>query len=439
MKRFLFVMFEGGGNVPPQLGMARRLIDRGHRVRVLGDPAIERGVRAIGAQFAPFRSAPHHNLRSRDADRVEDWRPRSPLRQLERTTSQIMFGPAEAYARDVIAEIDRWAPDALAVNYMLFGALVAAERSGLPTATIMHTTYLMPTPGVPPFGLGLRPARGRLGRLRDRLLRSMMVRTFDRQGRAPLNAARAALGLEPLASVFDQVTRSHRILVLTARGYDFAARADLPRGVVYVGPQLDDPSWAAAWRSPWPPAGEPLVVVSLGSTYQDQGALTQRIIDALGQLRVRGLITLGGVFAPTDFHLPANVAAVESAPHAMVLPHARAVVAHGGHGTTMKALAHGVPVLTVPLGRDQADNAARVVEAGAGLRVGRGARPGVIRRAVARLLDEPAFAAGARMLAAEIAADVATDRATRELEALAARACPRHAALTGRRARVARS
>ncbi len=439
MKRFLFVMFEGGGNVPPQLGIARRLVERGHRVRVLGDPAIEPGVLAAGAQFARFRSAPHHNLRSREADRIQDWRPRSPIRQLERATSQIMFGPAEAYARDVMAEVGRWAPDALAVDYMLFGALVAAEKSGLPTATLMHTTYSMPAPGVPPFGLGFRPARGPLGRMRDRLLRTMMTRTFDRQGRAPVNAARAALGLRPLASVFDQVTRSERILVLTARSYDFAGRVALPRGVVYVGPQLDDPSWAAEWTAPWPPAGEPLVVVALGSTYQDQGALTQRVIDALGQLRVRGLVTLGGVFARTDFHLPSNVVAVESAPHAMVLPQARAVVAHGGHGTTMKALAHGVPVLSVPLGRDQADNAVRVVEAGAGLRVGRRARAAAIRRAVVRLLDEPAFAAGARQLAAEIAADVAADGAIRELETLAARSNPPRIARPRYRAQLARS
>src|SRR5262249_18668734 len=154
------------------------------------------------------------------------------------------------------------------------------------------------------------------------------------------------------------------------RSYDFAARAELPAGVVYVGPQLDDPAWAAPWTSPWPDgATEPLVIVALGSTFQNQGEITQRIIDALAGLPVRGLVTLGGVFEPTDFRLPANVVAVASAPHRVVFPQARAVVAHGGHGTTMKALAHGVPLLSVPLGRDQADNAVRVVEAGAGLRV----------------------------------------------------------------------
>ena len=222
--------------------------------------------------------------------------------------------------------------------------------------------------------------------------------------------------------MFDQVTRGQRILVLTARSYDFAARVDLPRSVVYVGPQLDDPSWAAPWTSPWPSdASAPLVVVALGSTFQNQGAITQRVIDALGGLPVRGLVTLGGVFAPSDFRLPANVVAVASAPHRAVFPLARAVVAHGGHGTVMKALAQGLPLLCVPLGRDQADNAVRVAEAGAGLRVRPRAGSGTIRRAIARLLDEPAFAASAGRMATEIARDVAADRAVAELEALALR------------------
>ncbi len=103
----------------------------------------------------------------------------------------------------------------------------------------------------------------------------------------------------------------------------------------------------------------------------------------------------------------------------VMFPQARAVVTHGGHGTVMKALAHGVPLLSVPLGRDQADNAVRVVEAGAGLRVKATARTAALRRALARLLAEPAFAESARRMADEIARDVAADRATRELEALA--------------------
>jgi hypothetical protein len=52
MSRFLFVMWEGGGTVPPELAIARRLIARGHAVYVLGDPTIEAGAKAIGASYS---------------------------------------------------------------------------------------------------------------------------------------------------------------------------------------------------------------------------------------------------------------------------------------------------------------------------------------------------------------------------------------------------
>jgi UDP:flavonoid glycosyltransferase YjiC (YdhE family) len=388
-------------------------------VRVLADSALEKAVLAAGCEFAPFVHAPRHHMSDREADLVQDWRVRDPLRQLLRVTDKVMFGPALGYARDVLAESERFGPDALALDYMLFGAHIAAEKLGLPTASLVHTPWPLPTDGVPPFGMGLRPARGPLGRLGERALRRAMVWIFERQGRPVVNAARAELGLAPLGSVFDQLWRSDRLLVLTSSGYDFAARASLPPQVVYVGPQLDDPSWTEPFPLPWPSSERPLVLVSLGTTFQDQAALIQRVIDALATLPVRGLVTLGGVFSAADFRAPDHVVAVASAPHQQILPQARAVIAHGGHGTTLKALAHGVPVLSLPLGRDQADNAVRVVEAGAGLTLPARAGTRALAEAVDRLLHEPRFAAGARRLAEQIAREVEADRAISELEGLA--------------------
>ncbi len=434
MKRFLFVMFEGGGNVPVQVAIAKRLVGRGHRVRVLADAATERALVGSGCEFSPYRTAPHHDFRDRERDLVRDWAVTSPIKQFQRVARELMFGPAQAFALDVLGELEGFAADALAVDSLLFGAMIGAEASGLPVAQLHHTPYSWPTVGVPPFGTGFAPARGVLGRARDGIVRRLLTAMFEREGRAPVNAARATVGLPPLASVFHQAQRQQRTLVLTTKAYDFAGRVELPSHVVYVGPQLEDPSWASPWQSPWPAdAGEPLVVVALGSTFQNQLGATQRVVDALGSLPVRGLVTLGGVFAPEALTLPPNVFAVDSAPHGEVIPRASVVVAHGGHGTVMKALAHGKPLLCLPLGRDQGDNAARVAFAGAGLRLAPSAGIKALERAIAQLLTEPEFARGAQRLAADIAQDVAEDRAVRELEQLAAtgvsdRAAPQHAA-----------
>ena len=80
---------------------------------------------------------------------------------------------------------------------------------------------------------------------------------------------------------------------------------------------------------------------------------------------------------------------------------------HAGHGTVIKSLAAGVPVVAMPLGRDQLDNAARVAHHGAGLKLKPKASSDAIARAVRRVLDEPSFRANAERLAAAIASETA--------------------------------
>jgi MGT family glycosyltransferase len=419
----LFVMWQGGGNVPVQLGVARRLLERGHRVRVLADPAVEVEARETGCDFAAFRRAPRHNLRSREEDIFRDWEHRSGMRQVERLFETVMFAPAQDYACDVLDELARFPADVVAVDSMLLGAQIGAEASGVPTAVLWHMAFTRAA-GIPPPGLGLRPARTSLGRLRDRALRTFMTRFMDARGLGPVNQARASIGLAPLTSVDDQLARADRVLVLSSPSFDFPASA-LPPNVRYVGPQLDDPVWAAPWTNPWPDQHpDPLVLVSFGSTFQDQAAVIRRTIEAVKALPARGLVTLADVVSPRGLPTADNVVTTASAPHAQVLPAASAVVTHGGHGTVLKALAHGVPVLCIPQGRDQIDNAARVEAAGAGIRLKTSARSPTIRRSIRRLLETPSYRAAAQRLATAIDDETRADAATHELETLASTSPP---------------
>ncbi|HYI98433.1 MAG TPA: nucleotide disphospho-sugar-binding domain-containing protein, partial [Thermoleophilaceae bacterium] len=99
--------------------------------------------------------------------------------------------------------------------------------------------------------------------------------------------------------------------------------------------------------------------------------------------------------------------------------HASVAISHGGHGTTVKALAAGVPTLVLPLGRDQPDVGARVEHSGAGLRLKQSAKPAAIAAAVADLLEDPRYREAAGRMAAAIGRDTATDMAVAELEAVA--------------------
>jgi MGT family glycosyltransferase len=233
------------------------------------------------------------------------------------------------------------------------------------------------------------------------------------------NETRRACGLAPLARPRDLVGEYHRAdlrLIQTSEAFDFPI-VPPPPNVRYVGPVLDDPDWTGEWRSPWPEGDDrPLVVASLSSTFQNQRDVLRRIVAALGTLEVRGLVTLGPAMAGELLDVPDNVVVVASAPHAQVFPHAAAVVTHAGHGTVMRALVHGLPLLCLPMGRDQDDNAARVFAHGAGLRLRPAVNPARIAGAVRRLLTEPAFRANAERIGRVIAADVAAERGVAELE-----------------------
>jgi MGT family glycosyltransferase len=223
-----------------------------------------------------------------------------------------------------------------------------------------------------------------------------------RLGLPRLNAVRAQVGLGPVGEVLDLWDRCARVLVMTSPAFD-PPPSRLPGNVRYVGPMTDDPPWARPWTPPWPLRDRPFVLVAMSSTYQAHDALLRRVVAALDGEPVYALVTLGPGLREGEVAGTANVAVAASAPHAELLPAAAAVVTHAGHGSVVKALAAGVPMVCVPLGRDQGDNAARVVAAGAGVRLSRRAGPDAIRAAVRRVLGDSSYRRNAARLAEAIA------------------------------------
>ena len=421
---FLLAMWEGGGTVPPLLGVARRLIRRGHRVRVLGDPTIQVEAERAGCTFGPWRRAPHRTDLRPETDLLRDWEAPNPVAMLRRYRDAFLVAPAAAQAADTLEAIAQVQPDAVVADFVLFGAAMAAERTGIPSVSLIPQIWPLPVRGAPPFGMGLPLAKGALGRARDRLANAFVARLFDR-ALPRLNATRRDLELPPVASFFDQVLGARALLVLSSPSFDFSAPF-VPANVRYVGPVLDDPDWAgSSWEPPWEAGNrDPIVLVAFSSTFQDQAGALRRIVDALATLPVRGLVTLGEMLDVSEVPAKGRVAVVRSAPHQEVLPRAALAVTHCGHGTTVKALAAGVPMVCLPMGRDQDDNAARVVHHGAGVRLSPKASVPQIARAVARVLGDERYRLAARELGRRIAADAAGNGVVAELEA-AVRPSPR--------------
>lgn len=227
--------------------------------------------------------------------------------------------------------------DVVIVDYMLAKVIAATTEAGLPTVAFVHTLY----------------------------------REFS--------------GLPPDERQI--VDRADLALVASIPALD--APGDDRRNVRYIGPQLEGPGPDAGWTPP--PGDDPLVVVSLGTTDMGEGPMLQRVLDAAADLPVRVVATLGEHHDPATFTAPANATVSGLIRHTAVMPHAAAFVTHAGHGGIMAALAHSVPMVCLPIDRDQPHNAERVAAVGAGVVLARSADVDEIRAAIADVLINPAY------------------------------------------------
>ena len=370
------------------------------------------------ATFSAFRRAPRRVDTKPENDPLRDWEAKNPKHSLEILRDRLFFGPALGYAEDTLAQIERFRPNAMAIMDFTFGAMLAAERTGTPAAVVAPHILAYPVAGRPPFGPGLLPAENSLQRIRDYLVGRFSAHVLGK-GLPGFNEVRKLFGLQPVHDVFEQVSRMARVLVLTSPTLELPG-GPLPENVRYVGPVLADPAWAQPWCSPWSSdRKEPLVLLSFSTTFQNQVATLQRAIEALGTLPVRALVTVGPSLQTGLFHTPPNVVTCESAPHSQVLPQSSVMITHAGHGSVVRALAHDVPLICVPMGRDQNDIAARVVYHGAGVRLTPAASAQQFSHAITKVLKNPNFRSGARRLGQAIRRDARRSTAIAELELLA--------------------
>ncbi|MHB1538127.1 MAG: glycosyltransferase [Solirubrobacteraceae bacterium] len=391
-----------GGNAQPQLAVTRELIERGHEVHVLAHEAAAARVQATGAELVPFAQVqPELDITRRETDTLRDWQARSKLGGGRRLMLNGLFAFVLGVSRECGELLARWPADVVLFDWMFTGAAISAEGAGVPAIALVHCPYPYPVDGAPPLFTGLRPMQGRFGATRDRALGGAASVLLAR-GVPLVNKARAEQGLPPLRRWAEQLAAAEAVCVLTAPELDFASAASLPSNVHYVGPAFEP--YPTSWRSPWHQSNDdPLVIVSLSTSYMNQQPLAQRILDALDGMPVRALLTTGPAIRADELRIPANTRTVEYIPHRQVFPHARLVITHAGWQTINAALADGVPLLCIPDGRDQPDNTARVLELGAGLRASKKDSPERLRRLIARALYDPQLKRGAQHAATALA------------------------------------
>ena len=394
--KYLIVTIDGGGNLPPVFNLIRNLVNDNHTVRVLGEPWMKELVENAGAIFFPFTE--YFVKTDRKKDMFEDWKNKN------NSFDNVIFGPMEVVVNETLANLQANKTDVLIADMVLPAALVAGEAMKIPSICLFHMPEYLPAYNRPPGGLGLVPGHGFFGKMRDRLLGTVFEIVFNKY-LPRLNKLRTSLSLPKYKNVTDLFRNADLRLIMTSMAFDFPIEP-LPSNVKYIGPVLDDPDWVSSWQNPWLSTDKrPLVVVGLSSTFQNQKQVIANCIEALGKLDVRGLVTLGLAMENEIFFAPDNVKVIAGGSHADIFPHADCVITHSGHGTVMRALANGIPLVCLPMGRDQGDNAAKVVFHKAGIRLPARANPAKIELAVRTVLNDANYKKHARVLGDKILED----------------------------------
>ena len=318
---------------------------------------------------------------------------------------------AAGETRPLIRELD---PEMVVADILTIAAGLAAELEERPWATLVPHVLPVSSPGFPPYSIGARLPRTPLGSAMWRAF-DPVVRLGTERGRVELNETRRRLGLNPLDHVHGGISRQ---LALVA-----------------TFPQLEYPRY---WNEGWarvvgplmyerpaddvamPPGDDPLVLIA-PSTSQDRGQrMLRSALEGLAGEPVRVIATTnirGDASVPVT--VPANASVVDWLSYKRVMPHCAAVVCHAGHGTVVRALASGVPLVAAPAAGDMGENAARVAWAGVGVSLPRRlvtARG--IKLGVRRLLADSSYAGRAQELAewssrnngAAIAADLLEEK-----------------------------
>jgi UDP:flavonoid glycosyltransferase YjiC (YdhE family) len=368
MAELVFVTWDGGGNLPPALGIAGELVRRGHRVRFLGHDRQRSAVSDAGFDVEPYRHA-------------RPWSAIEPLHGPKAIIAVFAMFTDGGPGVDLRQLLQRHPADLLVIDGMSLGALKAAHGSGVPVVALMHSYY--------GFFLN-RWARGPIGRLAT-------VR-----GRSPQRLW----------------AQADRILVATDRDLD-PAPDPLPDNLRYVG----------VVQSPTQPGTKPhrpRILVSLSTIfYGGQAQTLQQVLDALAghgsePVDADVVVTTGDSIDPLSVRTEPDVEVHRYLPHDDVLPSVSLVISHGGHSTVMRALCHDVPVLVLPMHPmlDHQMIGASIAARGAGLVLPRETEPADIAAAVRRLLQEPSYQIAAAKLGARIRSQAGQHKAADTIEEL---------------------
>jgi MGT family glycosyltransferase len=371
--RFLVAAFGDAGHAFPAIALGRALAGRGHEITIETWEERRAAVEGAGLGFAA-------------AEEYRMFPPPDP-------DSPEGSHAAEA-ARALLPLLDEMRPHAVVSDILTLAPTLAAEKAGIPLATLIPHIYPVVEPGLPFFAVGLQPPRTPLGRSVWRAGQRILNVGLE-QGRRDLNRQRERLGMPPTKRFHGGISPD---LALVGTFPQLEYPRHWPAGVVMTGPMTFEVPHPDVEL---PPGDAPLVLVAPSTAHDSHNHLVRTALAALADEPVRVVATTNCVVPQRPIEVPDNAVLVDWLSYSQTMDAASLVISHGGHGTVARALGAGTPVLISPIVGDMSETAMRVSWAKAGLSLPwRLCRPGPLRWAARRILADPSFARRAAALAA---------------------------------------
>lgn len=356
-QRILILTAGSQGDVQPYIALGKGLQAAGFSVQFATDASFAQWVTEQGLNFAPIQ-APFAQLIQTEAGKAAIAGKSSfTLKQIMPMLRQMMD--------DSWAVADAFQPDAIVYHPKALAGYHIADRLGIPGFLAMALPGYSPTTAFanPIFG------GGHYGGLLNWLSYTAFLKVSLWPFRRLINRWRQeTLGLPPF---------QHE---LSLRGNPVPKLYAYSRHVVPIPPDWDDSDivtgyWFLDAPSDWQPSadlvafldqGPPPVYIGFGSmAAQDATQTAHRVLEAVRQSGQRALLAKGwGGLSPTE--VPETVHVLDSVPHDWLFPRCRAVVHHGGAGTTAAGLRAGKPTVICPFFGDQPFWGRRIWELGVG-------------------------------------------------------------------------
>lgn len=410
MSTYLVTCTPAHGHVMPLLQIARHLIARGDDVRFMTSQRYRERVVASGATFVPVPPTADVDLDDADGAFPERVGLVGPA-ALRFDITNLFIRPASAQFAAIRAELDAVPIDAVITEPLFLGAalLQRLPREQRPPIVALGIFPLgAKSRDAAPFGLGITPMRGPLGRLRNAVVTLVAEKgIFGVVQREADRMSVREVGTPLGRFVLDWASAADALVQFTVSGFEYP-RSDLPDSVRFVGPlaagsvDVELPRWWADLDR-----ARRIVHVTQGTiANSDFDQLVIPTIEGLAESDVIVVVATGGRSLDSlPDNLPANVRVAEYLPYDLLLPRVDVMVSNGGYGGVQQALGHGVPLVVAGQTEDKVEVCARVGWSGAGINL-KTNRPTAeqVADAVRRVSDSPSYRERARALAAEIAA-----------------------------------